>query len=148
VPSLPSASVSEADCAQGLEISGDDAEKDYQKIARRCGAATGAAEYAHPAHGRLHSNVDKRDTYSVKIEGGLCYRFIGVADGSIQNLDMVITDGHANVIGEDKTRGPVAILMNDRAWCVDDAADFVFDVVVNGEGTGRYVFGVWARPKR
>jgi hypothetical protein len=123
------------------------AQKDYAAMARRCGPATGAAEYAHPVSGRLHSSLDKRDTYRVKLSGGLCYRFIGVADGSIQNLDVLITHGNGDVIGEDKTASPVAVLLADGAWCVDDASDFVFDVAVNGPGTGRYVFGVWARPK-
>jgi hypothetical protein len=147
LPSFPKATVSEADCAKGLEISGSDARKDYDVVAGRCGAPTGAAEYARPAMGSLHSDADKRDTYRVKIAAGLCYRFIGVADGTIMDLDVVITHGNGDVIGEDKTTGPVVVLLGDKAWCVDDAGDMVFDVVVKGVGTGHYVFGVWGRPK-
>lgn len=145
-PSFPKATTSEASCWQTISLSGD-AHKDYDTLAAKCGAPTGAVEYTKPAPGRLHSVKDKRDTYVLHLMGGLCYRFFGVADGSVQDLDMLIEQKGGALVGDDKTHGSVAIIESDKAWCMDRDVDYQFLVQVGGSGTGHYVFGVWARPK-
>jgi hypothetical protein len=130
-PLFPKATASDRDCWQTVRISGD-AQKDYDALVSNCGGPTGSVQ---------------RDTFAVKIQGGLCYRFFGVADGSIQDLDILIERANGDLVGDDKTNGPVAIIESDKNWCIDADGDFRFKVEVDGTGTGNYVFGVWARPK-
>jgi hypothetical protein len=145
-PSFPKATASDRDCWQTVRISGD-AQKDYEALVSNCGGPTGSVQYVKPIVGKLHHIHDKRDTFAVKIQGGLCYRFFGVADGSIQDLDILIERANGDLVGDDKTNGPVAIIESDKNWCIDADGDFRFKVEVDGTGTGNYVFGVWARPK-
>jgi hypothetical protein len=145
-PAFPKAASSEASCWQTIALTGD-ANKDFASLVANCGTPTGAVEYAKPAAGKLHSVKDKRDTYLMHIQAGLCYRFMGVGDGTIQDLDILILQAGGALVGDDKTKGPVAIIESDKAWCMDRDADYQFLVEVDGDGTGRYVFGAWARPK-
>jgi len=145
-PSFPKATVGEHECWQTVSPTGD-ANKDYETIVARCGAATGAIEYVKPAHGKLHAKLDRRDTFIVPIRGGLCYRFFGVADSTIQDIDILIERPGGALVGEDKTTGPVAIIESEKSWCMDRDGVFNFLVQIDGEGQGKYVFGVWARAK-
>jgi hypothetical protein len=145
-PSFPKATASDRDCWQTVRISGD-AQKDYDALVSSCGGPTGSVQYVTPIAGKLHHIKDKRDTFALKIQGGLCYRFFGVADGTIQDLDILIERANGDLVGDDKTNGPVAIIESDKNWCIDTDGDFRFKVEIDGTGTGNYVFGVWARPK-
>jgi hypothetical protein len=122
-----------------------DAHKDFAAVVAACGTPTGAVEYVKPAVGRLHADKDKRDTFNVKVESGMCYRFFGVADGSIKDLDILILREGA-YLGEDKVDGPVAVISGEEPLCVDLNGSLQFSVQVDGPGTGRYIFGVWAHP--
>jgi hypothetical protein len=146
-PIFPKATATDRECWQAIRLSGD-AKKDYDALVASCGAPTGSVQYVAPVAGKLHYARDKRDTFDVKIQGGLCYRFFGVADGSIQDLDILIERANGDLVGDDKTNGPVAIIDSDKNWCMDDDGDFRFKVEVDGTGTGNYAFGVWARPKK
>jgi len=145
-PVFPKASVGEHECWQTVSPTGD-ARKDYDAIVAKCGAATGAIEYVTPATGRLHSKLDRRDTFIVPIRGGLCYRFFGVADSTIKDIDILIEHTGGALVGDDKTVGPVAIIESEKAWCMDKDGVYNFLVQIDGEGEGGYVFGVWARAK-
>ncbi len=146
-PTFPKATISDHECWQRTNITGD-AGKDFHALIANCGTPTGSVEYAPPAAGKLHHVHDKRDTYLIKIQGGLCYRFFGVADGSIKDLDILIERKGGDLVGDDKTNGPVAIIESDKPWCMDSDGEYQFLVEVDGPGTGNYVFGVWARPKK
>jgi hypothetical protein len=145
-PSFPKATTSEHDCWQTVSVSGA-ARKDYETITAKCGPATGSVEYVKPTMGKLHAKHDKRDTFIVPIHGGLCYRFFGVADSSIADLDILIEKKGGALVGDDKTVGPVAIIESDKAWCIDTDGVYNFLVEIDGEGQGNYVFGIWARKK-
>jgi hypothetical protein len=145
-PTFPKATASDRDCWKTLSLSGQ-ATKDYDALVASCGGPTGSVQYVAPVAGKLHHIHDKRDTFNVKIQGGLCYRFFGVADGTIQDLDILIERANGDLVGDDKTNGPVAIIDTDKNWCMDHDGDFRFKVEVDGTGTGNYEFGVWARPK-
>jgi hypothetical protein len=145
-PAFPKATMDERECWQRVGVTGD-AGKDFHALTASCGTPTGAVEYASPAVGKLHAVHDKRDTFNLKIQGGLCYRFFGVADGSIKDLDILI-ERKGDLVGDDKTNGPVAIIDSDKPWCMDYDGDYQFLVEVDGPGTGNYVFGVWAKPKK
>ncbi len=145
-PAFPKATTSDRECWQTVGLSGD-AKADFDALVARCGAPTGSVPYATPVVGKLHSTLDKRDTFNLKIQGGLCYRFFGVADGSIRDLDILIERANGDLVGDDRTNGPVAIIDADKNWCMDTDGDYRFKVEVDGPGTGNYAFGVWARPK-
>lgn len=144
-PTFPKATASAATCWQTISLSGK-AEKDYEVLAAKCGTPTGAVAYVKPAAGKLHGTKDKRDTYKLHLQGGLCYRYFGVADGTVKDLDILILQRGA-LVGDDKANGPVAIIESDKTWCQDKDVDYDFGVEVDGTGTGTYVFGVWAQPK-
>jgi hypothetical protein len=145
-PAFPKGTVDEATCWKKTNLVGN-AVKDFATLVDACGAASGFVEYVKPAEGKLHSVHDKRDNYLVKIQGGLCYRFFGVADGTIKDLDILIEKPGGILVGDDQATGTVALIRPDGAWCLDSDSDYEFRVEVDGEGTGHYVFGVWARPK-
>jgi hypothetical protein len=146
-PSFPKATADEHACWQTVGVTGD-AGKDFHALVASCGTPTGSVEYASPAAGKLHHIHDKRDTFNLRIQGGLCYRFFGVADGTIKDLDILIERKNGDLVGDDKTNGPVAIIDSDKPWCMDYDGDYQFLVEVDGPGTGNYVFGVWAKPKK
>jgi hypothetical protein len=146
-PTFPKATAGERECWQSVMLTGV-ARTDFDALIAHCGTPTGSVEYARPSMGKLHHLKDKRDTYVVHIQGGLCYRFFGVADASIENLDILIQRTNGALVGEDRTHGPVAIIDTDKVWCMDRDDEYQFNVQIGGEGTGNYVFGVWARPDK
>ena len=109
--------------------------------------------YAKPSAGKLHSVKDKRDTYLLHLYGGLCYRFFGVADGSIKNLDILILQKNGALVGDDKTNGPVASIIESttRRGAVDKARTSATTSSPSRStciaAPARYLFGTWARPK-
>jgi hypothetical protein len=141
--SFPAEKVGERECWQTLSLSGD-ALTDFRSLVEHCGTPTGSIEYTKPVVGRLHHRYDRRDTFKIAIRKGLCYRFFGVGDGTIPDLDIII-ERDGSLVGSDKTQGPVAIIDSDEAWCMDRDGQLSFHVQVHGEGQGRYVFGAWAR---
>jgi hypothetical protein len=142
-PAFPAATTSEQDCWRSVAVVGN-ARRDYETILKQCGASTGAVQYVRPAMGHLHHKHQRRDTFVVPIQGGLCYRFFGVGDSTINDLDILIEE-RGSLVGDDKTRGPVAIIESDKAWCMDRDGTYSFLVQVHGEGEGHYIFGIWAR---
>jgi len=146
-PSFPTATTSELACWQSVSVSGS-ARKDYEAITAKCGASTGSVEYVKPTLGKLHSKHDKRDTFIVPIHGGLCYRFFGVADSTVADLDILIEKKGGALVGDDKTNGPVAIIESDKAWCIESDGVYDFLVEIDGQGQGDYVFGIWARKNK
>jgi hypothetical protein len=129
-----------------LSLSGD-ASKDYEKLAGSCGAPAGLVEYAKPVKGHLHSVKDKRDTFTLKLQKGLCYRYFAVADSGIKDLDILVEKRNGALVADDKQTSPVAIIESEKTWCMNEDAEYDFHIEVDGEGAGKYVFGVWARPK-
>jgi hypothetical protein len=143
-PAFPVATTSEQTCWRTLGVIGS-ARQDYEAVTAKCGAATGAVEYVKPAIGHLHHKHQRRDVFVVPIQGGLCYRFFGVGDATIKDLDILIEKNGGALVGEDKTTGPVAVIESDKAWCMDRDGVYSFLVQVHGEGRGQYIFGIWAR---
>ena len=142
----PKKTVGDKECWQGTSLAGD-AKKDFDVIIQKCGAPTGLAEYAKPVLGKLHHVHDKRDTFKLKLVGGMCYRYFAVADAGIKDLDILVTKPNGALVADDKTSHPVAIIEFDKSWCMDEDTEYDFHVEVDGEGTGNYMFGVWAKPK-
>jgi hypothetical protein len=145
-PKFPHATVSDRDCWQDIDLSGD-AIKDYASLIARCGTPTGVAEYARPAKGHLHHKHDQRDSFKLQLARGFCYRYFAVADSTIEDIDILVERYGGDLVGDDQTKGQVAIIQSDKPWCMDDDVDYDFEVAVNGKGQGNYLIGVWARPK-
>ncbi len=144
--SFPKRTVGDKECWQGTALEGD-AQKDFDALIKKCGAPTGLAEYVHPVMGKLHHEHDKRDTYKLKLAGGMCYRYFAVADAGVKDLDILVTKPNGALVADDKTSHPVAIIEFDKSWCMDEDTEYDFHIEVDGVGTGHYVFGVWAKPK-
>jgi hypothetical protein len=146
VSSFPKRVANDKTCWQTIALSGD-AGKDYEKLAASCGSPAGLVEYAKPVKGHLHSVKDKRDTFTLKLQKGLCYRYFAVADSGIKDLDILVEKPNGALIADDKQSSPVAIIESEKTWCMSEDAEYDFHIEVDGEGAGKYIFGVWARPK-
>jgi hypothetical protein len=144
---FPKSTVGDKECWQSLHLSGEHA-KDFTTIVAACGAPTGLAEYAKPASGKLHHVHDKRDTYTIKLAGGMCYRYFAVADTGITDLDILVQKTSGALVADDKQTSQVAIIESDKAWCMDADAEYEFHIEIEGAGKGGYTFGVWAKPKK
>lgn len=141
-PAFPSPTASEQECWRSIGVVGS-SRQDYETLTAKCGAATGSVPYVRPAIGHLHHKHQRRDVFVVPIQGGLCYRFFGVGDATIKDLDILIEQRGA-LVGDDRTTGPVAIIESDKSWCIDHDGVYNFLVQTHGEGKGQYVFGIWA----
>jgi len=144
--SFPSKTADENKCWQTIAVTGT-AQTDYDALVAACGKPTGLLEYVKPAHGHLHSVKDKRDTFTIKLMKGLCYRYFAVADSGIKDIDILVEKKGNVLVGDDKQTGPVAIIDAGKPWCMTEDAEYFFNVEVDGDGHGKYVFGAWARPK-
>lgn len=145
-PIFPATKVADAECWKGVELSGDH-EIDYATLVARCGAPTGLLEYARSIEGRLHAEHDRHDTFSVRLKGGLCYRYFAVADAIIDDLDLVVLTSDGALVATETAKGPVAIVDAARTWCQTEDTELRFVVSVGGSGKGGYRFGVFARTK-
>jgi hypothetical protein len=97
--------------------------------------------------GKIHHTADKRDSFKLKLKGGLCYRYFAAADDTVEDLDILVETTDGALVADDKTKSPVAIIEASKAWCQSDDVEYVFHIEVDGAGKGGYTFGVWARPK-
>ncbi|MBL8609330.1 MAG: hypothetical protein JNL38_18515 [Myxococcales bacterium] len=142
----PKKTVDDGACWKTVGLTGKH-DKDFDALVEKCGTPTGLVEYAKPVHGRLHHKHDKRDTFTMKLAGGMCYRYFTVADGTITDIDILVLKPNGAMVADDKTSHPVAIIDPAQPWCIDKDAEYVFAIEVDGPGKGGYTFGVWARPK-
>ena len=145
-PSFPKATSTEEACWKDIELSGKH-KTDYAMIVERCGTPTGLVEYAQPVVGRIHHTKDKRDSFELKLKGGLCYRYFAAADDTVEDIDILVETTGGALVADDKTKSPVAIIEATTAWCQKDDIEYVFHIEVDGPGKGGFTFGVWARPK-
>jgi hypothetical protein len=136
----------EEKCWQSVSLTGNP-DKDFDALITSCGTPLGLKEYVTPAHGHLHSVKDKRDTFVIKLFKGLCYRYFAVGDSGIKNIDILVEKKGNVLVGDDKQTGPVAVIDAGKPWCMNEDAEYLFNIEVGGVGAGKYIFGVWARPK-
>jgi hypothetical protein len=113
IPSFPSATTSEQECWRTTGVVGT-ARLDYETLLSKRGSATGAVQYVRPSIGHLHHKHQRRDVYNVPILGGLCYRFFGVGDATINDLDIIIEQPGA-LVGDDATTRPQDRTRSSRA---------------------------------
>jgi hypothetical protein len=140
----------DATCWKTVELRGDH-DKDYEALMSRCGEPTGMLPYTRPVESRLHDvrggdKKDPRDFLSVRVREGMCYRFYAVADEAMVDLDMHIYKGGGALVAVVETRSPALIVQSRAPLCPDHTEDWLLELDVNANGTGRYRLGVWARP--
>jgi hypothetical protein len=141
---FPKATDTDKDCYRAVSLAGK-ADKDYEAVLAKCGAGTGMKEYVKKVSGKFDEQ-HRRDTYSIKMVGGLCYRFWAVSDSSVGDIDIRVQTPRGALVSMDQSKHSVAILDPDEPWCKKHDREFHF-VVESAKGNGNYVFGVWARPK-
>ena len=140
----PKATAQDADCMKGLALGGNH-DEDYEALVERCGAATGLKEYAKKVTGSFDDKQHRR-VYTFNMQGGFCYRFFVVADDTISNVDVRVQRPDGALVSIDQSKSSVAIMDPDRVWCKTHDREFRL-VVETSAGTGKFVMGVWARPK-
>lgn len=145
-PAFPKSTAGDKECWGSIALSGDH-KKDFDALIASCGTPTGLVEYAKPAEGHLHHDGDKRDSFTLELMSGICYRYFAVADDGITDLDILIETPAGVIVADDKQSSSVAIIEAGKPWCMTDAATYDFHVEVDGQGKGKYLFGVWAKPK-
>ena len=142
---FPAKKNDDATCAQQPALTGKN-DKDYAALTDACGTGTGMKPFAKAVTGTLDEKQHLRDTYDFKMIGGYCYRFFAVADAGIQNIDVRVQRPDGALVSIDSTKGPIAVMDPDRAWCKTHDREFNLVVETTG-GKGSYTFGIWARPK-
>ena len=142
---FPKQTVGDHDCWKSIGLIGK-AERDYDTIIAACGEPTGMLEFVKPAKGELGPS-HKRDTFTVKMVSTFCYRIFAAGDASIGDLDIRVEKNGGALVMVDKTTQPVAIIDSDKAWCADQDTTYTVHFDVDGPGHGKYVFGIWAKPK-
>jgi hypothetical protein len=72
-----------------------------------------------------------------------CYRFFGLSQASVKDLDIAVTDSAGKSCGEDLNDSNDAIVLEDGSICfkADDAASI--NVAV-GTGSGKWAVEVWS----
>ena len=133
------------DCWKSIGLSGQ-AERDYDTIIAACGAPTGMLELVKPAKGELGPS-HTRDTFTVKMASTFCYRIFAAGDASTGDLDIRVEKNGGALVIVDTTTQPVAIIDSDATWCADQDTTYTIHVDIDGPGHGKYVFGIWAKPK-
>lgn len=142
---FPKKSASDKDCLQAASLSGK-AAADFDAIAAKCGAPTGMKEYVKKVTGTLDAK-HPRETYSVKMLGGFCYRFFAIGDHAIGDMDIRVQTPKGALVSMDQSKQAVAVLDPDEPWCKTHDREFQFVVESASGKPGAYVFGVYARPK-
>jgi hypothetical protein len=140
----PKPTIGDKECWQRVSLSGA-AQKDFDTIVGACGNPTGMLEYAQPARGEL-TTEHHTDMFTIKLYGGMCYRFVAAADQGVPDLDIRIEKMNGALVAIDKTEQPIAIIESDKPWCAPEDVEYRIHLTLDGKGRGKYVFGVWARP--
>jgi hypothetical protein len=141
---FPKATSTDKACAQSVGLTGQ-FDKDYEAVAAACGTGTGMKEYVRRVTGKLDAG-HRQDTYLLSMAGGFCYRFFAVGDGTIDRLTVRVHRPNGALLSSIKAKDPVAIVDPNEPWCKHHDRDFHIVVEAPGNGTGRYAFGIWARP--
>jgi len=142
---FPKQTVGYKDCWATLSISGQ-YDKDFDLLVKSCGDNTGMLAYVEPAVAELGPK-DKRDTFTVKMLGGMCYRIFAVGEASLGDTDIRVQKTGGALVAVDETTHPISIIESDKPWCMDEDQSLNFILEVDGPGQGKYKFGIFAKPK-
>lgn len=141
---FPKAVAKDTDCNANLGFTGT-AAKDYPELTAKCGTGTGMREFVKTVTGSLDEK-HRRDIYAFKMAGGFCYRFFAVADDTVRGIKIAVQRPEGALLSMAASKNFVAIMNPDGTWCKTKDREFRL-VVESLAGSGKYSFGVWARPK-
>lgn len=82
-------------------------------------------------------------TMPLKVHANHCYRFFGLAESTVSNLDIAVLDSEGKVAGEEATEGNDAVVLEDGAICFLADDDVHVNVAV-AHGSGKFAMGVWS----
>jgi|GEM_PF-1920022 len=142
---FPKQTVGYKDCWATLSISGQ-YDKDFELLVKSCGDSTGMLQYVEPVVAELGPK-DKRDTFTIKMAGGMCYRIFAVGEASLGDTDIRVQKTGGALVAVDETTHPISIIESDKPWCMDEDQTLNFILEVDGPGQGKYKFGIFAKPK-
>jgi hypothetical protein len=130
-----------ASCHRAYKPRGQDLASDVAALAKGCAAATHMKLVGTTLTGQQAAQ-DPPQSFPLEAKGGHCYRVYARAAGTIENLDLVVRDSASIAVGQDSTRDPSAVVLEDGELCFrqDDKASVVVSV---GMGQGRYALQIW-----
>lgn len=107
---------------------------DTQKMHQLGQPSTGQGQYA---------TATSVTTLPLKAQTNRCYRIIGLAEGTVTDLDIAVTDSNGKSAGEDVTDSNDAIVLENGSLCFkqDDSANI--NVAVAG-GSGKWAVEIWS----
>jgi hypothetical protein len=131
-----------AGCHQSYKAKGKDVSKDVAAMADSCKGVTKMKLYGKTLTGK-QADQDAPQSYPLDAKANHCYRAYAQASDGIKDLDVVIKDSAAIVVGQDSTDDPSPVVLEDGAVCFskDDKATVVVAV---GMGKGNYAVQVWS----
>jgi hypothetical protein len=127
-------------CTEGLGATGEPL-RDVTRLALACGPSTGSRRKLRTA---LTGTLAPGETsvLGLEAERGECLRVFAVGEPSIGELDVRVRSRNDKVIGQDRSRGPVAIVRADRPLCLLEGGALTIEIVAT-EGAGRYAVELW-----
>jgi len=143
---FPSASESDSSCLGQAGLVGDSV-KDFNEVAKHCGANTGMKPMTKIVTKKLDGS-HTRDTYDYKMVGGFCYRFFAVGAPSLQNFAFRVERPNGAFVSGTQTTEGVAVLDPKEPWCKKHDREFHLVIEAKGKSSGAYTLGIWARPSK
>lgn len=140
---FPEVASSDKECVRSVGLTGNLA-RDFEALTAACGEKAGMKAYAKLATGTLGPSRP-RETFSITLAGGYCYRFFAMAGGSIERLNVRVERPNGAMHSVITGKQPVVLYRPGEAWCRRRDRDFRL-IVEAPAGEGPYSFGVWARP--
>ena len=129
-----------ATCHEKFKAKGNPS-ADVAALAKGCAKASKMKLIGKTLTGK-QSDAGPPQSYPLKADANHCYRVFAQAQESIKNLDVAIKDSAGNIVAQDGSSSPTAIVLSDGAVCftAKDAATVVVSV---GSGSGKYAVQIW-----
>ena len=141
---FPEKTIDEGQCWGTVNLSGKHMD-DYTALTVACGPPGGLLPYINPVSGKLHSVKDSTDVYSVKLLAGTAT----ATSRSPTTASVTSTSWSKRTARSSPTTSRTRRCHHRGDQVVVHAEDqtYEFHVKIDGEGTGAYELGIWARPQ-
>src|SRR5260370_19012526 len=129
-----------ATCHEKFKAKGNPA-ADVAALAKGCAKASKMKPVGKTLTGK-QSDAGPPQSYPLKAEANHCYRVFAQGQSTITNLDVAIKDSSGNIVAQDGSSSPTAIVLDDAppSFIAKDAATVVVSV---GSGSGKYAVQIW-----
>jgi len=129
-----------ATCHEKFKAKGNPS-ADVAALAKGCAKASKMKLIGKTLTGK-QSDAGPPQSYPLKADANHCYRVFAQGQESIKNLDVAIKDSSGNIVAQDGSSSPTAIVLADGAVCFN-AKDAATVVVSVGSGSGKYAVQIW-----